>query len=164
RSSRRCGPASAGTRSRGRSTHERAPMSEGDLVQGAWPQNRPVPGDPCILVIFGATGDLTRRKLLPALLNLSQAGLLPQQLGIVGIGREAQDDAAFRVRMLEELKQFAAAEVPRPTRDDLVHRMRYLSGDFADPNLYQSLRKLLEEMDAKEKTRGNVLYFLASPP
>jgi glucose-6-phosphate 1-dehydrogenase len=139
-------------------------MKEGDLVQGVWPQHPPVPGDPCTLVIFGATGDLTKRKLLPSLLNLAQAGLLPSQFGIVGIGREGVDDAAFRARILDELQEFAAPEVPKQTRDELVRHLRYLSGDFSDPNLYQSLKKLLEEMESKEKTRGNVLYYLATPP
>jgi glucose-6-phosphate 1-dehydrogenase len=142
----------------------REAKGEGDVVQGAWPQHRPVPGDPCVLVIFGATGDLTRRKLLPSLLNLSHAGLLPAQLAIVGVGREAMDDSAFHVRMTEGLAGFASDQVPQAARDDLVRRMRYLSGDFSDPNLYLSLRTLLAEIDAKEKTRGNVLYYLATPP
>src|SRR6185369_17520422 len=82
---------------------------------------------------------------------------------IVGVGREVMDDNAFHVRMTEGLAEFSA-HVPQPVRDDLVRRMRYLSGDFSDPNLYLSLRTLLAEMDAKEKTHGNVLYYLATPP
>ena len=139
-------------------------MSSGDVVQGSWPQHRPGPGDPCILAIFGATGDLTRRKLLPALLNLSHGGLLPTQLGIVGLGREPLDDATFRARISEGLAEFAAPEIPERAREDLVRRMRYLSGDFTDPALFQSLKTLLAEVEAKEKTRGNVLYYLATPP
>jgi glucose-6-phosphate 1-dehydrogenase len=140
------------------------PKGDGDVLQGTWPQHRPAPGDPCVLVIFGATGDLTRRKLLPSLLNLSHAGLLPAQLAIVGVGREVLDDNAFHVRMTEGLAEFANAHVPQPARDDLVRRMRYLSGDFSDPNLYLSLRTLLTDIEAQDKTRGNVLYYLATPP
>ena len=69
------------------------------------------PGDPCALVIFGATGDLTRRKLLPSLYNLSANGLLPRDFALVGVVRKPMDDEAFRALLSDEIQQFATGPI-----------------------------------------------------
>src|SRR6187549_3546209 len=95
-----------------------------------------VPCDPCIVVIFGASGDLTRRKLLPAIYNLAEEGLLPGAFAVVGVARHAASDADFRRQMRE-----AVAKTERePLEDAIWHglesRLHYVAGDFDDPALH----------------------------
>src|SRR5579871_5526036 len=97
------------------------------------------PADPCIMVIFGASGDLTGRKLIPAIYNLAHTHLLPKQFGIVGVAIDKMSEEDFRKRAREEMQQQAKAPVECELCDSLVERMSYISGDFKDPNLYQTL-------------------------
>jgi glucose-6-phosphate 1-dehydrogenase len=122
------------------------------------------PGDPCALVIFGATGDLAKRKLLPALYNLDQSDLLPEDFAVVGIGRETLSLPAFRERMAQALTEFATDRVDPALRDRLVSRLYYAAGEFTGAATYGHLRDLLATVDAEQKTRGNYLYYLATPP
>ena len=122
------------------------------------------PADPCTLVIFGATGDLAKRKLIPSLYNMAQARLMPQNFAMIGIGREGLDDAGFRARMAEGLSEFIPGHLDTGLRDDLVRRIRYMSGDFGDPELYRRLKSLLDEVNAAESTACNFLFYLATPP
>jgi glucose-6-phosphate 1-dehydrogenase len=120
----------------------------------------PTPG-PTTLVIFGASGDLTKRKLLPAVYRLSKRGRLSAQFAVVGIARSQMDDEAFRAQFRESLKEFAG---PDSEWDEiaasLASRMYYVSGETDDPNLYSRLSARLEEIDGAE----GVLYYLAIPP
>ena len=122
------------------------------------------PGDPCALVIFGATGDLTKRKLLPSLYNLEQVNLLPDDFAIIGVGREACTDEAFRQRMAQALDEFATEKVAPERRDRMVARMHYMQGEFTDPGTFRALRELLAKVDTEHRTRGNYLMYLATPP
>ena len=117
--------------------------------------------DPCVIVIFGATGDLTRRKLLPALFHLACEGCMAGHFQIVGIGRQAMSDESFSEHLREgvaasaEIKRFDDAEWRR-----FAPRIRYLAGDFADPETHTRLATLLDSLpDA-----GNRLYYLATAP
>jgi glucose-6-phosphate 1-dehydrogenase len=117
--------------------------------------------DPCVIVIFGATGDLTRRKLLPALFHLACEGCMTGRFQIVGIGRQAMSDEAFRDQLREggaasaEIKHLKDAEWK-----SFAPRIRYLAGDFADPATHTRLATLLDTLpDA-----GNRLYYLATAP
>jgi glucose-6-phosphate 1-dehydrogenase len=120
----------------------------------------PAPG-PTTLVIFGASGDLTRRKLLPALYNLSRGQRLPARFAVVGIARSENDDAGFRKGFEDSLREFAHADA---TQDEiavsLASRLFYLAGELTDPALYVRLREKLKEIDGDE----GVLYYLAIPP
>jgi glucose-6-phosphate 1-dehydrogenase len=123
------------------------------------------PGDPCVLVIFGASGDLTKRLLMPALLNLATDGLLPAQFAIVGFGRAELDHAQFRERMTDDVKRFATrAPFAAEAWQDLASRLYFANGNYDDPDAYRKLGTLLAELDARHGTEANVLVYMATPP
>jgi len=121
--------------------------------------------DPCTLVLFGATGDLTKRMLMPALYSLRLQDILPPDFAIVGYSRSEWSDDQFREAMREGIADFAQLGEPEGSIwDDFARRLSYISGDFDDVRCYESLRRHLEQ-DLKEfDTGGNVLYYLATPP
>ncbi|MBI5069153.1 MAG: glucose-6-phosphate dehydrogenase [Deltaproteobacteria bacterium] len=122
------------------------------------------PGDPCLFVIFGATGDLTKRKLLPSLYNLAVHGLLPSHFAVVGAVRRDLDDATFRDDMGKALRDFAT----QPYDDDVWEGFRALlhvhSGDLGNVETYRGLAERLADLDRRHGTGGNVLFYLATPP
>ena len=122
------------------------------------------PSDPCAIVIFGATGDLTRRKLLPSLYNLLCNGLLPREFAFVGVARRAIDDEAFRLQMGRDLREFATRPVDESVWRDFALRLHAVTGDLADPVTYGRLRDRLAELDREHHTGGNALFYLATPP
>jgi glucose-6-phosphate 1-dehydrogenase len=122
------------------------------------------PADPCIMVIFGASGDLTGRKLIPAIYNLAQAGLMPKQFGIVGIAIDQISEEDFRKRARADMQEHAKTPADCALCDSLVERMSYLNGDFKDPDLYQRLASKLAELDKTYGTPGNYFFYLAVAP
>ncbi|MEL6779317.1 MAG: glucose-6-phosphate dehydrogenase [Cyanobacteria bacterium J06597_16] len=116
------------------------------------------------MVIFGATGDLTKRKLIPALYNLAQQNLLPDQFSIVGIGRTAMPTEDFKHKILSALKEFATGDVKDTLLSWLAPRLHYLSGDFQSPDTYQQLKEILSHIDQEQGTQGNYLHYLATSP
>jgi len=137
------------------------------MSDGAPPAGRP--GDPCVMVIFGGTGDLTKRKLIPALINLTRRGpaqenLLPRQFAVIGMGSSDLTTDAFRRRLTEEIDTFATGPVDPGVRDWLMERLYYLRGDLQDPNTYQGLKDLLGRVDADHESHGNTFYYLAVAP
>jgi glucose-6-phosphate 1-dehydrogenase len=130
-----------------------------DLVN---PFARPI--GPAILVIFGAAGDLTKRKLLPALCNLWSSKLLEREIAILGIGRTALDTAGYRERVREELAQFATQALEPRVVEEILQRTHYLQGNFDDPQLYPALGERLRELDAQFGTKGNHLFYLSTAP
>ncbi len=122
------------------------------------------PAPPCAMVIFGATGDLTKRKLIPALYNLVNDELLPDEFAVVGIGRSPLSEEEFRQRMAEDLRQFATGEVDEAKLDWLLQRLRYVAGDLEDTETFRRLGEALAKVDAELGTAGNYLYYLAVPP
>jgi glucose-6-phosphate 1-dehydrogenase len=133
-------------------------MSDNPLLDGL--RIEPAPG-PSIVVIFGASGDLTRRKLLPALYQLSRGHRLPPRFTILGVAKTPMNDEAFRQVFRDSLREFADVD---PSGDDvagsLAERMRYLSGSLDDPELYRRLQSVLREIDPG----SGVLFYLAVPP
>ena len=125
--------------------------------------NRPVP-DPCVVVIFGATGDLTRRKLIPALYNLAADGNLPPSLAVVCFARREKTSETFR----EELGEAARRYSRRPVNDELWSRFAanifYHRSSFDQAEGYASLGRELDAIDERLGTRGNRLFYLASSP
>jgi len=122
------------------------------------------PAPPCILVIFGAAGDLTRRLLVPALYNLRRAALLPEAFAVVGVARAPKDDEAFRREAGASIAQFAGGEASGAECRWLAERMHYLQGEFDDPAAYAGLAELLRKMEKTYRTGGNCLFYLATPP
>ena len=122
--------------------------------------------EPCTLVIFGAGGDLTRRKLLPALYHLMYDGLLPPDFAVVGVAREPLDDASFRAAMQRGLEEFASDGGSSPLAASLSERLFYVRGDLDDAQTYGALRRRLEAVDGAPPAvaaRGR-LFYLAIPP
>ena len=128
------------------------------------PQQPARPGDRCILVIFGASGDLTKRKLLPALYNLAKKELLPKEFALVGCANQTFSEDEYRQQVRKDLQEFAAAPEQCKFCDWLAERLYYLSGDFQDPQYYQRLQPLLAQADEKHGTQGNYFYYLATTP
>jgi glucose-6-phosphate 1-dehydrogenase len=130
------------------------------------PSNEPPPrkADPCVMAIFGAGGDLTKRKLFPALLNLASAKLLPEELAIIGFANNDFTNESFRESLSKEIKQFASCEITPQLWDWFVQRIYYVRGDFKDPQSYQYLKGQIAEAEKKHNTHGNVLYYLAVAP
>jgi glucose-6-phosphate 1-dehydrogenase len=122
------------------------------------------PADPCIMVIFGASGDLTGRKLIPAIYNLAHAGLMPKNFGIVGIAMETFTDEEFRQKARANMKEHAKTPAECAMCDSLVERMSYIGGDLKDPGLYQNLSGKLAELDKTLGTPGNYFFYLAVAP
>jgi glucose-6-phosphate 1-dehydrogenase len=119
----------------------------------------PTPG-PTTLVIFGSSGDLTRRKLLPAIYRLSRRGRLPAHFAVIGISRSQLDDEGFRTQFRESLKEFAGLSGGDALAESLASRMYCVVGEADDPAFYQRLQARLTEIDGAE----GVLFYLAIPP
>jgi glucose-6-phosphate 1-dehydrogenase len=115
--------------------------------------------DPTTLVIFGASGDLTKRKLLPALYQLSRGQRLPARFSVVGVARSRMSDDDFRREFHDSLKDFAGVERPDEVSNTLARGLSYLSGELDDPGLYARLTSRL-----KEHAPDGVLFYLAIPP
>jgi len=138
-------------------------MAEEQAVQTS-EEEQAEPAPPCILVIFGATGDLTKRKLIPALHNLAVSGALPEELAVVGLGRGLSSDEQFRDKLCHDLEEFLPGPVDPEKRDWLLQRLHYLAGELEDPGTYDRLRDLLTQIDQEAGTRGSYLFYLAIPP
>ena len=131
------------------------------LLDGLRIRRRP---DPCLLVIFGASGDLTSKKLMPALYSLAFRRLLPEKFGIVGAARSEETDDAFRERMRQAVADHARDPFKEDVWDELAKGMRYVTLDFADERGEDALRDTLTELDAELGTLGNRVYYFAVPP
>jgi glucose-6-phosphate 1-dehydrogenase len=117
------------------------------------------------MVIFGGTGDLTARKLFPALYNLAKSKLLPKDFAIVCVGRNDYNNEQFREVMGEKLRSFATTKVNQELYDWMLKRVFYLGGDFRDPQLYARLKQTLAEIEQKEvNVEGNYFFYLATSP
>lgn len=119
------------------------------------------PADPCAVVIFGATGDLAMRKLVPALYNLRGSGLLSDRFTLIGVGRDALADAPYREKLARDLREFVAPPIDPGDIDWVLERASYVSGGFDDAATYREIGRRL--------TRGeggplNAIFYLATPP
>jgi glucose-6-phosphate 1-dehydrogenase len=119
----------------------------------------PAPG-PSALVIFGASGDLTRRKLLPALFQLARERRLPPRFSVIGVAKTAMDDDAFREVARASLKEFAGVEAADPVAESFAAHLHYLTGDLGDAALYERLKEQLADV----ADGGGILFYLAIPP
>lgn len=120
---------------------------------------------PCVLVIFGATGDLTKRKLLPSIYRLSQQRLVPGEFAVLGIARHEMNDDEFRAAMKQAVSEFGAEEsLDEKTWESFAGRLFYLPGDFTEADLYKRIKTKLEEIDRDYQTQGNRVFYLATYP
>jgi glucose-6-phosphate 1-dehydrogenase len=119
--------------------------------------------EPGIMVIFGASGDLTKRKLLPALFHLHQADLLPKQFAIVGVARRTLGNE-FAEDMRDGIVQFGGADKSDPKLDDFIKHISYYALNFDDPGNYAGLNAELERIDKEKNIGGKRLFYLATAP
>ncbi|HLB03440.1 MAG TPA: glucose-6-phosphate dehydrogenase, partial [Gaiellaceae bacterium] len=137
-------------------------MSEHNpLLEGLRLRRRP---DPCVLAIFGASGDLTKRKLFPALYALAYRRLLPEQFTVVGVARTGQSTRQFLAAMKAGIKEFARDPFRTDVWESLAAGARYVSTDFASDPGEDAVAKTLDELDEERGTLGNRVYYLAVPP
>ncbi|MBA2275336.1 MAG: glucose-6-phosphate dehydrogenase, partial [Chloroflexi bacterium] len=119
---------------------------------------------PCILVIFGATGDLAQRKILPAIYNLRRAGLLPPESAILGFARRDLSDDDYRELAREAIVAHSRVPLEKGIWSDFADSIHYQQGQFGDRSDFKVLEERLEQVDAARGTRGNRLFYLATPP
>jgi glucose-6-phosphate 1-dehydrogenase len=120
---------------------------------------------PCAMVIFGASGDLTQRKLMPALYDLALEGLLPPGFSVVGYARRQMTNEEFRQVVRDSIKRFARrTPVDEGLLNAFAEGIFYVSGTFSDPDAYRRLGDELERVDHERNTGGNRVYYLATPP
>ncbi len=124
----------------------------------------PPGAEPSIIVIFGASGDLTKRKLLPSLYNLATYGLLSPNTAIVGVARRELSPEVFRDQLTEAIAQFGTQKIDSALWAKFRERIYYCQGDFDDPMTYNKLSQLLAEAGKKHATNGNALFYLSVQP
>jgi glucose-6-phosphate 1-dehydrogenase len=121
--------------------------------------------DPCSVVFFGASGDLVKRMLMPAMYNLRLGGILPTQFGIIGFSRSKISNDEFRTQMKNAVDEFSrSGPAKEPLWPDFANRLTYVGGDFDDVEAFKALKRQLEENDEQLGTAGNRLYYLSTPP
>lgn len=121
--------------------------------------------DQCVMVIFGATGDLTKRKLFPALYHLAKDGFLPDNFAVVGVGRQELSGAAFRKEILANLKEFVGKDYDKKLVKWFEERTYYTGGDFDDDKaLFTDIKNLLGEVTKTHDIPENYFYYMAIPP
>src|SRR5258708_6367638 len=119
---------------------------------------------PCVMVIFGASGDLTKRKLLPALANRANEGFVASQLAIIGFSFDSMTTDAFREQLTAEMKEFAPSSLQGDLWKWFAERIYYVQGDFADSAAYQRLKAQITEVEKVHNTQGNRFHYLAVAP
>src|SRR5882672_6193407 len=119
---------------------------------------------PCVMVIFGATGDLTKRKLIPALCNLAADNLLSKQFAIIGFAGNDYTTESFRKTLSDEIPKYSATRIDPATWAWFAERIYYVKGDFQDPEAYKRLSQQITEVDQQHNTGGNRFFYLAVAP
>src|SRR4051812_19519476 len=117
--------------------------------------DEPRPAGPCALVIFGASGDLTKRLLIPALYHLKRSHLLPEDFALVGVSRGELSDEEFRVSIGTSLHELSGETIDVGDWSRLASRMHYMRGDLDDPATYERLKAILRKTDVDSRTGGN---------
>jgi len=121
--------------------------------------------DNFLFVIFGGTGDLSKRKLIPALFNLFLDGQLPDKFAILGLGRKPFDDQSYRKKMIDSIQQFEHHKTPdKNILEKFSKKIFYQSLNMGQEEDYKNLKSRIDEIDEQIKIGGNYLYYLATPP
>ncbi|MEJ7790905.1 MAG: glucose-6-phosphate dehydrogenase [Gaiellaceae bacterium] len=136
-------------------------VTENPLLEGLRLRRRP---EPCALVIFGASGDLTARKLFPALYSLAVRRLLPERFGVIGVARTEQTTEQWAAAMEAAIKEFARDEFDESVWATIAGGLRYVATDFADDEGQDAVAAQLNELDEARGTEGNRVYYMAVPP
>jgi glucose-6-phosphate 1-dehydrogenase len=121
-------------------------------------------GDPCAMVIFGAAGDLTRRKLIPALYNLAKQQLLSREFAMVGLSHGPMSNEQFRQKVTEDLTHYAGVDADRDVIEWFLRRVYYITAEFDNSSMYPQLKDFLGKVEKDHSTHGNCLFYLATAP
>src|SRR6266700_2127236 len=135
-------------------------QKENPLAEGLALRRTP---DPCALVVFGASGDLTHKKIMPALYALAVRQLLPPRFAIVGVARTDGDDDSFRQDMQAAVEQHARDPFRQDVWDALAAQLHYAATDFADAGGENKVHDLLDRLDEEQQLGGNRVFYLAVP-
>jgi glucose-6-phosphate 1-dehydrogenase len=119
---------------------------------------------PCVMVIFGASGDLTKRKLIPALCNLAKSHLLSTKFAVIGFSYDSMTTEAFRAQLTKDIKEFAPEPVDSKLWDWFLERIYYVQGDFQDSAAYEKLKVQIAAAEKTHSTEGNRFFYLAVSP
>jgi glucose-6-phosphate 1-dehydrogenase len=139
------------------------PSEQGNPLRAGLSTNRI--SEPCNVIFFGASGDLMKRMLMPAMYNLRLGDVLPMNYGIVGFSRTEWDDDGFRNAMKASIDEFSrSGEAKDPLWSDFAKRLFYVSGDFDDVKCYKLLKERLDRNDKELGTKHNRLFYLSTPP
>ncbi len=122
-----------------------------------------VTGGPCGYVVFGASGDLTHRKLMPAVFSLFRAKKIPEQFFVVGFARSVMADSEFRLRVIDSLRQ-AYGDISKTEIENFVMRCFYVAGGYDQDDGYRKLNEKIEELGRRFGTEGNLVFHIATPP
>jgi glucose-6-phosphate 1-dehydrogenase len=133
------------------------------------PRRQPSPADPCAMVIFGASGDLTKRLLMPALYNLSHTKVLPEEFSVTGVGLTQRTAQSWRDHLYDMLKtsvgnagtEFDVDHIDEAVWKRLAEKMSYVQGDLTKSEVYEKIRVALDESEKTHGTQGNVIFYLA---
>ncbi len=130
------------------------------------PQDRRLPriAGPCVLVIFGVTGDLSRKKLMPAVYDLANRGLLPPGFGLVGFARRDWADQDFAKVVHDAVKQYARTPFREEVWQQLLEGIRFVPGEFGDDAAFETLKETVQTLDEERGTGGNHAFYLSIPP
>src|SRR6202158_1318105 len=120
--------------------------------------------DPCSFVIFGVSGDLTHRLVIPALYNLAATDLLPDRFCVVGVARKEMSNDDLRKSLMKGLREFATRPVDDAIAERLLECVTSIAADPTDPASFDRMREQLERLEANRSTGGNRLFYLATPP
>src|SRR6202165_600060 len=122
-------------------------------------------GEPCLMVIFGATGDLSARKLLPALYNLAKQRLLPAGFAVVGAAIDDLTDESFRAKAAEKIKEFSRTQpIDQRVLDAFLSECFYVKVDFGKLDDFKNLQRRLVDLDTTRHVPGNRMFYCATPP
>jgi glucose-6-phosphate 1-dehydrogenase len=149
--------------------HQQIPRPQTVRMLQSAPRRETSPADPCAMVIFGASGDLTKRLVVPALYNLARTKVLPEKFALIGVARSEGTTESWRAHLYDTLKSFvgnSTTEFDVDHIDDvawqlLAEKMSYLQGDPATPELHEKLRGALDEAGEAHGTQGNAIFYLA---
>jgi len=127
-------------------------------------QRLPRIAGPCALILFGVTGDLSCKKVMPAIYDLANRGLLPPGFALVGFARRDWDHQDFAQVVHDAVKEHARTPFREETWNQLAVGIRFIDGDLTDPTAYQRIAEVLTDLDAEMGTRGNHAFYLSIPP
>jgi glucose-6-phosphate 1-dehydrogenase len=122
------------------------------------------PAGPCLMVIFGASGDLTKRKLIPALYNLERSHYLPENFAVIGFAFDQMSTEEFRQKISSEARELDEAPIEPESWNRFIERLYYMQGDCRDSAAFERLRGLISDVDRRHNAQGNCLFYLAVAP